>query len=1579
MKTFARYCIIIVVIFISGAVYADPDINQDPGDYTYFHSRHIINSTASYKNTIFEAKTDNWYTAERFDYTNPEKGECIILTKNGSDKVNNDVYFQTNIKKRSDFLPADGSHYKYYSLTGEFNISTSSLQWQICMLRDVSDGTYQEVSVIFKNGDLLLISGEKTTTLKENITTGEDIWHNIIVLYNMNNHTLDVYMDNKCIVVDAPFSETVNQPIIMRCNVNKGQGIVTIKNWEFTGLVKPYGKTTENGELVPVITHSSVFPDDMAVKEYLDGKIVFHGEGGIIYKDGSKTQLSHTVEYTDTELFVSSEDFNNAMQTDIAFKSNRLQFTMNGKRYYLSVAPYDNSGTVYVPVGAVLNSLGFNSGFSYYGKMIVASYEDDLPDFTYTPSWFDEQYNAENGYPIHSFSDIEEISNYVFFDRPSAQKIAEDFNKNTDNTSHPRLLINSEDVKELRSKRKSNYHFGCMTDKLIKKADTALTADNPEYKFDDKMRTKSNAETVVRRLLDLSFAYILTGDTKYSDRAISDLMLISDFPDLNAAHIIDTGIWLKGLSISYDWCYNEMTDEERKKISEFIYERGIKETKRAYYSMLPSGGDTGFNEANWFPRWKSNYIAFVQGGLVPACLVLADMYPEECFDTLEKTFRSWEYMLYGFYDDGVWLEGKVYEKVVHHYTAYAMASIKKCLGDDYNILDYKGFYESFKTAMGLTSLTASFSYGDDSIRTAYGGIDQSWAFYGDYYDDNMIRAARGMVSTGKYRNRYFSNGGNPELLDLIFFNDTADETEIAELPKVVTARGMELFSLSENRLDKNALYFATSAGVSKHYHQHNDSGDFILCMDGEMWTYELGQGDYNTGSIYTRYSGRSEAHNTITINPDENFSQSENAYAPITEYKEGEGSAYVVYDMTELYAHHGAENMKRGFYIGDGYSYLTVRDEMNFSTDVTGYWFMNSPATLTKISDDTIKLEQNGKTMYAQFACDGEDVSANISVMDSIPLSTSPNPENLTQSNIKKIAIYFEGSGEINLTVRISPDLENVDVASIADWGNKLSFEKYTEPKLPERETEKLIWAENFENNPETIWEISKNAQAQTTVGIEGTEDNKYLYVESSRQTTDSSITACSVFFDSGLEKGRKFAAEYDFKLKPYNSQTMKGTDGNSDKYTEYNMGLSNKVSSRGAYITVNPYFNEQNVYSNNNASIFGARLTDSRCYDPDGINWYDWNRIRWVLCEDSNGYQYAEIYINGNYYGKTGIRGTLYEMTGVYISIGFNKEICEGGFYIDNLTFYEGQTDTQSKYSLKTLNDTIPTFYKDFEDLIVGESYTSGIYPYYTLKNTAEAVTVINGSAKALSDNGNICLNFENDTSVFMPNVLKVTEDEKTVLSFNAKAKRDGIRLNISAGELDAELIGLQQGSVVFGDKTYMYPVNEQEKYNVELVLEKQGKIFASLYINGTEIAYQEDFDILNSVINQSFEPEYFNITFNGTGSLDRVLAYSTRGSNAPNIDMSKVNVQISDNVLTAKINRNDLRKQVQPKLYWAVYTDGILKCINSSLMNLSSEEYIAQVPYEYIEDSDMRLYIFHEKTLVPLSTKREIFHEEK
>ena len=110
---------------------------------------------------------------------------------------------------------------------------------------------------------------------------------------------------------------------------------------------------------------------------------------------------------------------------------------------------------------------------------------------------------------------------------------------------------------------------------------------------------------------------------------------------------------------------------------------------------------------------------------------------------------------------------------------------------------------------------------------------------------------------------------------------------------------------------------------------------------------------------------------------------------------------------------------------------------MSFSQDANGYWFMTTEASVEKLDDETILLTKNGKTLYLQYKCEGDNAMADIDIMEAAPLPSSPQLDGDTTAinpKLKKIAIYFEGSGDIVLTVRMSAEQGDVNLTPISEW-----------------------------------------------------------------------------------------------------------------------------------------------------------------------------------------------------------------------------------------------------------------------------------------------------------------------------------------------------------------------------------------------------------------------------------------------------------------------------------------------------------------------------------------------------------------
>ncbi|MBQ8525132.1 MAG: heparinase II/III family protein [Clostridia bacterium] len=1032
-------------------VMSDFYLEKDGSDMTYFHSKYIVNTKLQYPNTSFTAKPGNSYTAEALiNWKNPNKGERIILTKNNDDTSYNDVFFSVSTAKKGGYFQNPNSTYKYWMLCGNLMITDLSVGGIIMLMRDTTSGSYQEFNLRMRQGaicdnDYNPLSG----------VLDVDRYYYIECYLDLESHVFDLYLDGELLAQDLPVPETVNTPSMYRCSLDKGKGSWIIRDWELRGMTKRYGRTVdENGKVKPVVYKTSKFSDNEVIKEYLADKIVFHGDGNMYYKDGQKVPFTKKSVYENNELYIAPEDFNKAHGTNIAYDTATGKYVDGDKTYSVS-APKDSEGAALYPAKELTRALGLAAEHNGYGSMVIVA--PDAGDIIETGDkdmpWFDSIYYNEGtlGSKTMVFTDAQEISNFVFYDRPDAAKIEEDFYKTMgENPGHPRIMINKDDVTRLRCLMETDSYFRNLADNILAQVEGG-DMQRPIVTYGDSQGTQEMNDYENMRTLGQAFklqnmervalAYILTGDTKYSDKAVEQLMYVVDtFPDLNPNHIIDLGSWLRPISIIYDWCYDAMTPEQRADAAKFIEEKGLEPVNRTYYSQNPATGSGDFNSfqtSSWFPTWKSNYVSYTQGGVVPAALAVAEHCPEVAFDTLEKCLRAYEYEHFGFYPGGVWLEGKSYQTLINNHDAYAFGSMLKTVGTEYNMLHYRGVRESLHAMMSYSSLTGAFSFADDSGKGALAGSCGAYSFFGSYYNDPVLSMWRQLGMRTEYAEKYNTTGSNASILDIVYYEPPVGDEVLQNFEHVRYFEGGEIFTVHEDWLDKNAMFFATAGGPTLFYHRHYDAGDFYFDKDNVTWSYEFGQGDYNVGSIWTRFGGRSEAHNTITINNSNGISMKESSFVPVIAQGEGSGGAYVVYDMKELYAHHGTEKMHRGFYIGDNYESLRVRDEMSFSQDVTGYWHFHTEANVKQIDDETMLLSKNGKSMLIHLNIENKgNFKTEFSVNKARPLPESPNLEKDAQNktNVNQIRVKFVGNGDINITVEFFDNVRPIDTTPTSQW-----------------------------------------------------------------------------------------------------------------------------------------------------------------------------------------------------------------------------------------------------------------------------------------------------------------------------------------------------------------------------------------------------------------------------------------------------------------------------------------------------------------------------------------------------------------
>lgn len=993
--------------------YSNEEINQlynEIGDFSFFNSNYITHRYTGYPNTKFYPKT-NEIICEKFDHYNVNKGDKIILKKTTTD----DCYFDITTKVFDTYL--SNKVYQYFKIAADVSCDfTGEANVHCFLLRDTQSAAGQiniVTTAINTDGSLTLLGGNVISNVASN---GK--WFNLTVYINLLTHKMDIYVNGERKAKNVAFTNQFNSLDLVRVIYRHGEGAgeVRIRNMEVTGLSKPF----EGMEV-----KTSMFPSDDNLRDYLADKIGFHLYGESIYSNGEKRRMTKTPLYFNDELYISKEDWNTTFGIEAEFEQNLMKF--NGNMIFLAKGTKNHENTVFVPVKEIAEKALGKFVFDDTNGMILVSDHHINLDLTNEVAYHRRKHNI--GY-IDQLSFIQNLNDFLLFERPSREYLLESFNQITDSGAmHPRILATREDFEKIKQESETDGDLRNIVDNLISQADEAVKSSPISYRFQDNLRLTDVAERLRTRMIRLGFAYQITGNKKYVDAAWENLSVLSTFPDINPGHPIDAGSFMAGMAIGYDWMYHGFTEEQRRIIADNAIRLGITVMNNGFYGRTPARGgpDGNINVVGLYNKWISNYNIWVNHGTMLAALAFMENEPILCTDLLWHSLRSMEYGLKNFSPDGAWIESSNYWKIAAGFLAYSVMSLEKIFGTDFNLTKFPGVSRTGIFMQTLRSPIASYNYHDAAEESEFAGYPMM--FYGTYFNQPELLAARKMTLTRALNGMA---SVKPDIFDALLYRPDVNVNDITKLPRVSVARGLESFAVHQNYLDFNGLFFASHAGPVTAYHSQNDNGDFVFDLLGERWACALPAEDYNSSLTNSeKYRYRTEGHNTVTINNTLTLNQKAHTYAPMIKWEESNGGAFCVYDMSEMYT--DVHSYLRGFYIGGNYTTLTIRDEIQLKKQSEVYWFMHTTAEAVVTGEKSVLLTKNGKSIMLAFETNAPVSS--LSIMDAVPLPSSPKGEGQNpNTGYRKVAIRLEGSGQMDLTVKLSANEEDVDVTPISEW-----------------------------------------------------------------------------------------------------------------------------------------------------------------------------------------------------------------------------------------------------------------------------------------------------------------------------------------------------------------------------------------------------------------------------------------------------------------------------------------------------------------------------------------------------------------
>ena len=144
-------------------------------------------------------------------------------------------------------------------------------------------------------------------------------------------------------------------------------------------------------------------------------------------------------------------------------------------------------------------------------------------------------------------------------------------------TIHPRLFLTQEKIDLIKSKL-DQYPYSKFWNRVKNNADTYI-GETPPVSAENY--TDSSIRKLGNKLPYIALAYVITNDKKYFNGAKKWMDGICSYEkwasdgDLGAAHL------LEGMSLAYDWLYNDLTVDERE-----IYKQKITHHAEIFYNGL---------------------------------------------------------------------------------------------------------------------------------------------------------------------------------------------------------------------------------------------------------------------------------------------------------------------------------------------------------------------------------------------------------------------------------------------------------------------------------------------------------------------------------------------------------------------------------------------------------------------------------------------------------------------------------------------------------------------------------------------------------------------------------------------------------------------------------------------------------------------------------------------------------------------------------------------------------------------------------------------------------------------------------
>ena len=575
--------------------------------------------------------------------------------------------------------------------------------------------------------------------------------------------------------------------------------------------------------------------------------------------------------------------------------------------------------------------------------------------------------------------------------------------------SHPRLILTPQRLDAVREKVKTTPWAKGLHEELQSLADefarpSSMERNPPSWKIWNSR---------MKRITTPALLFLLDGDQRYLEQAEREILVFCDEPENRQAakegrrQGLPQSSGVLGITLGYDWLYDDLSPETRKRVEETILETAF---TRLYD-----------DDANLSSFPDNNWRQVIHGAHAVAALAIGDKYPERCAQVLSDCLGEAVGVTAHLRPDGVSTESPHYWDFGMQFYAVMLDSLQTGLGHDFGLADWPVLQKTARWRVAASGPQGDFHYGDGS---RYNGSMFFLSLWADRTGHDWLVQTKDIRH---FTTDSFHRGGNEKawmVLPLIWLPaDAVDGTPPEDLltfvgvgevtgstrsswgyppytgPKVpgivnVIHRGVS-FQLADDRTkdrrngkleahptfawnDPTALWIAAVGGRANVSHGHMHGGSFVLDLDGVRWFHEMETYHYDTLrergiSLWEWgvdlpgnkkdvgreqvYAWGSQGHNTLTVNGQ---FHDPNGTALLIDSADSDGEFSATLDLTAV-LDPSVEKATRTFVVTD--EAIEITDRWTAGEDAISMNARFHTVADVQVSDQEATLLRKGKTL----------------------------------------------------------------------------------------------------------------------------------------------------------------------------------------------------------------------------------------------------------------------------------------------------------------------------------------------------------------------------------------------------------------------------------------------------------------------------------------------------------------------------------------------------------------------------------------------------------------------------------------